>query len=223
MAATSAMPTQPKMTLTHTHFKAYLPPSFLHARTSSNLDSQSTRETEPTPTPEPRHKLKDPTLPPTLNHRQGSSTALDLLSGLPLSPQLPLDTPTTSLGSEHGDTEDEDMLSDLRDYDIEGVSREDLKLWMQSAPADQKLEMVHHLSHVLEAHYDTEGISREDLELWHELAPPDQRLEVKSDTESEMDEMDSEPSSMTSNLDLRSLQKAAPPETRRGESHSKRY
>ena len=221
MAGPSAVLDESNNTSTYnTNFKRYSPPSVLRARTSSNLDSQSTRETEPTPTPKPRRKLKDATLPSCPNPRRGSSTALSLPSDLAVSPRIPPHTPTTSSGIEHDDTEDEDVLSVLDEYNIEGVSKKDLKLWMQCAPEDQKLERVHDTKfkslNLFEARYDTEGINQEDLELWHELAPPDQRLETESDTEMEMDEMDFEPRSRIPKLDLKSLHKAAPTEARRG-------
>lgn len=226
MAGPSALFTEANKSSTHnTNSKPYLPPTFLRVRAFSNLDSQSTQETEPTPTPNPQRTLKDATLPPSLQHRRGSFTALSSPSELPLLPQVTPDTPTTSSGSEYGDTDDEDIQGVLDEYNVEGVTKEDLKLWMQSAPEDQKLERVHDMkldsTNQLEARYSIEGISREDLELWHELAPADQKLEVGSDTEMEMDEVDPEPRSRTP--DLRSLQKAAPTEARRSRSPPKKY
>lgn len=124
-----------------------------------------------------------------------------------------------------GDTDDEGILNVLDEYNIEGMSMEDLKLWMQTAPADQRLESVHNadlsLSNAVNARYDIEGISREDLELWHEFAPPDQKLEARSDTEMEIDDMGSEPTSDIPKLDLGPLQKALPLEVRRGRLHYK--
>lgn len=131
-----------------------------------------------------------------------------------------------------GDTDDEDILGLLDQYNAEGVSTEDLKLWMESAPPDQKLEKARDTQlnplNVFEARYNTQGISRGDLELWNKRAPPDQKLEAASDTEMDMnemgmDEMDSGPISRTPKLDFESPQKTAPTETRRGKSHLKNY
>lgn len=118
----------------------------------------------------------------------------------------------------HGDPDDEELLDVLDEYNTEGMNMEDLKLWMQTAPADQRL--IHDtklsVSSGVKALYDTEGISEEDLELWHEFAPPDQILEARLDSEMEIDDMDSVPTSDIPKLDLGPLQKALHPEVRRG-------
>ena len=139
----------------------------------------------------------------------------------------------SSLVTKDGDTDDEEILGLLDEYNTEGLSTEDLKLWNESAPADQKLKKAHDTqlnpSNVFEARYNTQGISREDLELWNKLAPPDQKLEAGSETgmeemdmdEIDMGEMDSGLRSGTPKLDLESPQKTAPTETLRSKSQFK--
>lgn len=115
----------------------------------------------------------------------------------------------------------------MNEYNTEGMSKEDLKLWMQTAPADQRLERVHKaklsLSNVVNARYDIDGISQEDLELWHQFAPPDQKLGAGSDTEMEMDERDPQPVPDIPKLDLRALEEATLTEVRRGRLPSMKY